>query len=218
MEPGMSIEGSAMSAQMAFATRPQIEDVVRDDELASGIRDAGLYLARMGLTDIFGFSALHQHFEVGPDEALLQATDTHAGLITAQVVDADAVADSMAVTWQVAADGTSKPTRWCADCSHATSELSQIRRGLLLVGGFLAGRKLTDRLDIQLVHGHLELDAEFGLLESTDYARRTQTTRPWPLAQMPSELAATWLFDPKGKIIYSGWCTGSGGFHPPKRA
>lgn len=93
---------------------PHISEIRRGPELDAALVKIGAFLAAEGLTDVFAVQVLHQHFPVGPDEALLEVTDESARVQTSRVVPRSQVSEEQAATWRFGPTGWPVTMGWCS--------------------------------------------------------------------------------------------------------
>lgn len=95
--------------QTALATRPlqlaELPDISEVEPLNENdracFRDVREVLARHGLLSRFGLTLLHQHFPVGPDEALLETFDADARTLNIRPVPKAELPPSIETQWQL---------------------------------------------------------------------------------------------------------------------
>jgi hypothetical protein len=155
----------------------------------SDLARTGRFVAgQRGLNKKCGVQALHDHFDVLDDEAIIQFLD--AETLRTEVVSRDEVAGKLPVAWVVTLGGILVPTQWNQEGAVGTD----LDPDLVRFGQFLAEEGLTGTFS--LVRLPLSLDAGPGnvLFEKTNFSARTQVNDIVSFDTVPSCDYATWAF------------------------
>jgi hypothetical protein len=182
------------------------------------LTELGNIICHHGLHDIAGISLLHKHFNLDPDECLVEELADNCSYIKPQIKENKD--DLTPYLWKVEQDSESGEWRYyplefigSSTIGTKVNKLADVifnhQEFLLDMAAKLSELKLTDTFGIAIPHRDtIKLDRKEIMVETTDKPTRTLTCSPTLASSIaPEELTQTlWTFSVTEKIDLLGQC------------
>lgn len=169
---------------------PHARDALKGPELEAKLKKLGAFVLNRRFDGLLAGMALHGHFPVAVDEAILDHVDADTPAITTRVVPSTQVTPGQATTWGFTPDGQRVVLGW-SDGAHADAQLIT---AVDECGAFLAGEGLTTALAVFARCEPFPVGPDKILLEQTDEGARTQLTTVAARSEVPPERIVAWYF------------------------